>query len=144
MKAGDLSAEDDAALFANVPDDLQHEQRNGIMFTGEEGRIFVNRGGVFGKAVEELKENPLPDDAWKVRPSHNHMGNFFECVKTRQQPVSTVQMQHRTISACHLGNIAMRLKRKITWDPARQEIVGDEEANAWQHREQRSPYKVTG
>jgi len=144
MKAGDISAEGDAALFVNVPEDLQHEQRNGIMFMGDQGRVFVNRGGAFGKAVEELKENPLPDNAWRASPSNNHMGNFFECVKTRQQPVSTVQMQHRTISACHLGNIAMRLKRKITWDPEKQEIIGDEEANAWQRREQRPPYEIIG
>jgi len=144
MQAGDISTEADAALFTDVPDDLQHEQRNGIMFTGEKGRVFVNRGGAFGKAAEELKENPLPDDAWRVKPSNNHMGNFFECVKTREQPVSTVQMQHRTITACHLGNIAMRLKRKITWDPAQQQIVGDDEANAWQRREQRAPYQITG
>ena len=144
MKAGDISAEADAALFTDVPEDLQHEQRNGIMFTGEKGRIFVNRGGVFGKAVDELKENPLPDDAWRVQPSNNHMGNFFECVKTREQPVSTVQIQHRTISACHLGNIAMRVGRRINWDPAKQQIVGDDEANAWQRREQRPPYEVIG
>ena len=143
MQAGDVSAEADAKLFRDVPEDLQHEQRNGIMFTGEKGRVFVNRGGVFGKAAEELKENPLPDDAWRVKPSNNHMGNFFESVKTRERPVSTVQMQHRTISACHLGNIAMRLERKITWDPEKQQIVGDDEANAWQRREQHPPYRIT-
>ena len=60
--------------------------RNGIMFIGEKGRVFVNRGGVYGKAVEELKENPLPADAWRVYPSSDHMANFFDCVKTRKQP----------------------------------------------------------
>ena len=116
--------------------------RNGIMFIGDKGRVFVNRGGVYGKPVEELAENPLPDDAWRVRPSDNHMGNFFQCVKTREKPVSPVEIQHRTITACHLANLAVRLQRKLTWDPESQEIIGDDEANGWQKREQRHPYVV--
>ncbi len=116
--------------------------RNGIMFIGDKGRVFVNRGGVYGKPAEELADNPLPEDAWRVRPSDNHMSNFFQCVKTREQPVSTVEIEHRTITACHLANLAVRLQRKLTWDPQSEEIVGDEEANSWQKREQRKPYSI--
>ncbi|MHB1034568.1 MAG: Gfo/Idh/MocA family protein [Pirellulales bacterium] len=118
--------------------------REGIMFTGDKGRLFVNRGGVYGKPFEELKENPLPAGAWRVRPSNDHMGNFFQCVKTREKPVSPVEIQHRTITACHLANIAIRVKRKITWDAEKQQIVGDEEANGRLKREQRAPYVVVG
>lgn len=118
------------------------DSRNGIMFEGDKGRVFVNRGGVYGTAVEELVDNPLPDDAWRVRKSDNHMGNFFECVKSRKQPVSPVQVQHRTVTACHLANLAVRLKRKLTWDPEKQEIIGDDEANGWQQRVQRAPYTI--
>ena len=106
--------------------------------------MFVNRGGVHGKAVEELKENPLPADAWRAYPSTDHMANFFDCVKTRKQPCTPVQIEHRTITACHLTNISIRLKRKLTWDPVKQQIVGDDEANAWQKRQQRAPYVVSG
>ena len=116
--------------------------RNGIMFIGDKGRVFVNRGNVYGKPAEELAQNPLPEDAWKVRHSDNHMGNFFACVKTRQQPVSPVQIQHRTVTACHLTNISLRLGRKLTWDPEAQAVIGDQEANTWQKREQRAPYLV--
>jgi hypothetical protein len=70
------------------------------------------------------------------------MGNFFECVKSRQEPVSPVRIQHRTITACHLTNISLRLDRKLAWDPNAQQIVGDPAANAWQSREQRSPYQI--
>ena len=100
-----------------MPEEIKTFNRNGIMFIGDKGRVFVNRGGVYGKPVEELKENPLPDDAWRVRPSSDHMGNFFDCVKTREEPVSPVRIQHRTITACHLTNISLRLGRKLTWDP---------------------------
>jgi hypothetical protein len=72
------------------------------------------------------------------------MGNFFQCVKSREEPVSPVRIQHRTITACHLTNIALRLGRTLTWDPQAEQIVGDDEANAWQRREQRAPYQVLG
>lgn len=121
------------------------DDRDGIMFQGDrkDHKVFVNRGGVYGKPVEELATNPLPDSAWRVRPSDNHMGNFFQCVKTREKPVSPVEIQHRTITACHLANLAVRLKRKLTWDPVQEQIVGDDEANAWQKREQRAPYTIS-
>jgi len=107
-----------AWLFGNdVPEEVKTFHRNGIMFIGDEGRIFVNRGGVYGKAAEELEKNPLPADAWHVSPSNNHMGNFFESVKNRTEPVSPVRIQHRTVTACHLTNIALRLGRTIQWDP---------------------------
>ncbi len=128
----------------DVPDEIKTLNRNGIMFIGDAGRVFVNRGnpGIYGKPAEDLKDNPLPADAWRVSPSSNHMGNFFECVKSRKQPVAPVQIEHRTITACHLTNISLRLGRKINWDPVSQRIVGDDEADAWQKRPQRAPYEI--
>jgi myo-inositol 2-dehydrogenase/D-chiro-inositol 1-dehydrogenase len=132
-----------AYLFGrDVPEEIRKFSRNGIMFIGDKGRVFVNRGGVFGKPVDELKENPLPAGAWRVYPSNDHMGNFFACVKSRRQPASTVEIQHRTVTACHLTNISLRLGRKITWDPDKQQIVGDQQANGWLKRAQRAPYLV--
>lgn len=132
-------------LFGDdVPEEIKKYNRDGIMFIGEEGRVFVNRGGVHGKPVEDLKNNPLPDDAWRAYASDDHMANFFDCVKSRKQPCAPVQIEHRTVTACHLTNISLRLKRKIEWDPVKQEIVGDAEANAWQKREGRAPYLVNG
>ena len=52
------------------------------------------------------------------------------------------QVEHRTITACHLTNISIRLGRKLAWDPEKQQIVGDDEANAWQTRQQRAPYLI--
>ena len=130
-------------LFGNdVPEEIKTYDRNGIMFIGDKGRVFVNRGGVYGKPVDELKENPLPADAWRAKASSNHMANFIECVKTREEPVSPVRIQHRTITICHLTNISIRLGRKLTWDPKTEQIVGDKEANEWLKREQRAPYTI--
>jgi len=132
----------DRLFGKDVPEEIKTYNRNGIMFIGDKGKIFVNRGGIYGKPVEELADNPLPDDAWRVRPSRDHMANFFDCVKSREEPVSPVRIQHRTITACHLTNISIRLGRPITWNPKTQQIVGDDEANAMQKREQRKPYTI--
>ena len=70
----------------DVPEEIKTYNRNGSLFIGEKGKVFVNRSGLHGKAVEELKENPLPADAWRAYPSTDHMANFFDCVKTRKQP----------------------------------------------------------
>jgi predicted dehydrogenase len=118
----------------DVPEEIKTFDRNGIMFIGDRGRLFVNRGGLYGAPVEALPEDPLPGDAWQVRPSDDHMANFFQCVKSRQEPVSPVRIQHRTVTACHLTNISVRLGRKITWDPEREQIVGDDQARAMQSR----------
>ena len=58
-----------------------------------------------------------------------HMANFFECVKARKEPVSDVWTHHRELTSCHLCNLAMLLKRKLRWDPAKEEFIGDAEAN---------------
>jgi predicted dehydrogenase len=134
-----------ARLFGeDVPEEIKSYNRDGILFIGEKGKVFVNRGGLHGKAVDELKENPLPADAWRAYPSTDHMANFFDCVKTRKQPCTPVQVEHRTVTACHLTNLSIRLGRKLAWDPEKQEITGDDEANAWQTRPQREPYRIRG
>ena len=139
------SKEQIAWLFgADVPEEIKSFGRNGTMFIGEKGRILVNRGGVYGKAAEELADDPLPEDAWQAYRSDDHMGNFFACVASRKEPVSPVRIQHRTVSACHLTNISLRLERPLKWDPQAEQMVDDQEAGTWLRREQRSPYAVKG
>ncbi len=131
--------------------------RNGIMFTGDAGRIFVNRGTLEGKPVEALAGNPLQRDMFNVydydnvyRPERagkldaiiNHMGNFFDCVAARRTPISDVESQHRSVSTCHLGNISMRVGRKLTWDPVAEEFTNDAEANQHLRRDQRAGYEI--
>jgi len=133
--------------------------RVGVMFEGDQGRIFVNRGTISGKPVEALPSNPLPREQFRLyahdnpaRPPRagkldaiiNHMGNFFDCVKSRKRPISDVVSQHRSVSACHLGNISIRLGRKLKWDPRREQFVGDDEANGWLRRPQRKPFQIDG
>jgi predicted dehydrogenase len=145
-------------VYANgVTLELFDHGRNGVMFEGSDGHIFVNRGTVSGKPVECLKDQPFPREQYKLyahdnlsRPPRtgkldaiiNHMGNFFDCVKSRHAPLSDVLGQHRSATVCHLGNISMRLGRKLKWDPQREQFVGDGEANGWLRREQRKGYQI--
>ena len=132
--------------------------RNGIMFTGTEGRIFVNRGTISGTPVEALKQNPLPREDWsdyawdnherplragKLDAIVNHMGNFFDCIETRNAPISDVESQHRSVTTCHLGNIAQRLGRPIQWDADSESFADDAEATALMSREQRKGFEVS-
>ncbi len=123
-------------------------KNDGILFEGESGRFFVNRGRITGAPVEELAKKPLPDglitDIYKGKTPGSHMGNFFECIKTRDLPISDVYTHHRALTTCHLANIAIRLGRKIHWDAAAEQITGDAEAAQWTSREQRAGYAVVG
>jgi hypothetical protein len=71
-----------------------------------------------------------------------HWANFLECVKTRQRPVSDVEICHKTSTACHLGNIALRSKLRVDFDPATQTIQ-QPEARKYASRENRAPWKIT-
>ncbi|HAY81125.1 MAG TPA: oxidoreductase [Planctomycetaceae bacterium] len=122
---------------------------NGILFEGTKGRFHVARGRTKGAPFEGLKDKPLPENAiaevygGKLPAKSNaHMANFMECVKTRQLPISDVHTHHRALTTCHLANIAIRLNRTLKWDPVAQQIVGDDEANGWQRREQRKGYEI--
>jgi myo-inositol 2-dehydrogenase / D-chiro-inositol 1-dehydrogenase len=70
------------------------------------------------------------------------MANFSECVRDRMPPVSDVWNHYRTVSSCHLRNIAMRLDRKLTWDPVKEKFRGDDEAPAILSRSQRQGYRI--
>lgn len=145
-------------LYANdVTMTVSDTGRNGIMLTGERGRIFVNRGTLDGKPVEELTNNPLPREDFELydfdnhdRPQRagkldaivNHMGNFFDCIQSRRQPISDIESQHRSVTTCHLGNIAMALGRKLVWDPDLEEFADDAEANQFLRRDQRAGFET--
>jgi len=122
--------------------------KNELIFSGERSRIRVNRGSLTGKPVEELttKDNEWIDEEI-VKLCHgkkpgSHMGNFFECIKDRGTTISDVFTHHRSVSVCHLANIAMRLKRKLRWDPEKEDFVGDEQASAMLSRPRRAPYTI--
>jgi predicted dehydrogenase len=119
---------------------------NGILFEGAQGRFHVSRERIKGKPYEDLESNPLPEGAlvevYGGKEPGDHMRNFFDCIKSREKPISDVWTHHRAMTTCHLANIAIRLGRRLEWDPVSQQIVGDDQANQWQTREQRKGYEI--
>ncbi|MBX3423709.1 MAG: Gfo/Idh/MocA family oxidoreductase [Pirellulaceae bacterium] len=130
---------------------------NGILFTGDAGRIFVNRGKIVGAPVENLAQQPFKRQDWRLydfdnldRPARygkldaiiNHMGNFFDCIQSQRKPISDIDSQHRSVSTCHLANISMRLGRKLQWNPETEFFVNDQEADAMLKREQRHGFET--
>ncbi len=88
---------------------------------------------------------PLPDNAIKLEVSNNHMGNFFDCIRSRKDPVASIETGHRSAVIGHLIIIAMWTGKKLQWDPAKEVFTGDgaEEANTHLARPQRAPYDYT-
>jgi predicted dehydrogenase len=135
------------------------EGRNGVMFEGSTGRIFVNRGTLAGVPVDRLQDEPLarekftlydfdnlarPPRAGKLEAIINHMGNFFDCVRSRKTPISDVASQHRSITVCHAANISMRLGRKLRWDAESEHFLADDEANRHLARPRRRGFEIAG
>jgi predicted dehydrogenase len=131
---------------------------NGIRFEGAEGWIFVTRGdysatgsdpAAQGKNNQALTASnpkiltsPLGPNATRLFKSSDHHGNWLECVKSRLQPLTPAEVGHRSTSVCIISFIAMKLGRKLYWDPLGEHFKNDDEANAMLSRPQRWPYQI--
>ena len=73
-----------------------------------------------------------------------HVRNFIDCLKTRSRPISDIEIGHRSTSAPHLANIALKVGRKIEWDWKKEEILGDQEASKFLTKEYRQPWEGVG
>ena len=125
---------------------------NEIIIGGELGRIRVNRGGLTGRPIEEIRASEVESEwlqeevarLYRGMRRTCHMGNFFDCVENRQLPISDVFTHNRAMEVAHTANIAMLLRRKLHWDPERREFEDDAEANASGivRRPQRAPWTI--
>ena len=113
----------------------------GVTFIGTEGSIFVDRKKLTSAPMEIARESLSGSDV-HLAVSDNHHQNFLDCVKTRKRPIADVAIGHRSATVCHLGNICVRLGRKIQWDPAAETLIGDEQASAMLSRPYRSPWTI--
>jgi myo-inositol 2-dehydrogenase / D-chiro-inositol 1-dehydrogenase len=119
---------------------------NGILFEGEEGRIFVNRERLSGKPVEDMtqadhkKLHEQIVELYRGKQPGDHMGDFFDCVKSRGTPISDVETHHRSMTTCHLCNIALMLGRELKWDPKKEQFEGDEQATLLMSRPRREEF----
>jgi predicted dehydrogenase len=114
-----------------------------IKFLGENGKwIYVDRNKIEA-SDSKLLEEPLPADAAPLYPSRptDHMGNFLDCVKSRQQPICDVAIGATSAIVCHIGVIALRTGKRLKWDPAKHRF-DDAEANTMLSRPMRAPWKL--
>ncbi|MCK5000955.1 MAG: hypothetical protein KAS23_15540, partial [Anaerohalosphaera sp.] len=71
-----------------------------------------------------------------------HERNFIECVKSRKQTITPIDVAHRSTSICLIGGICLKLGRKLQWDPKTEKFVNDDEANKLLRYDMRKPWQV--
>ncbi len=128
---------------------------NGVKFEGTEGWIFVSRGNVgvtasdptsaqssdaFSASKDTILQSEIGKDEVHLYESPEQHGNWLDCIQSRKQTVAPAEIAHRSCSACLVAHIAMKLPRKLHWDPMNERFKNDDEANAMLSRPQRYPY----
>jgi len=113
----------------------------GTTFIGSKGKIHVNRGRLSSDPADILKSPETTGDV-KLYVSSDHKGDFLKCIKSGERPVCDVEIGHRSATVCHLGNIAIRLGRKIEWDPKNEKFIDDSDATSMAHKPYRAPWKL--
>jgi predicted dehydrogenase len=138
---------------------VSNELPNGIKFEGTEGWIFVTRGNYQATSSDPVvnSDGTKPLDASDPKiiksvigpnefhfiVSKDHHGNWLEAIRDKKQPIAPVEEAHRSCSTCLVHHIAMKLDRKIYWDPKTEKFKNDEEANKLLSRPQRAAYDVS-
>jgi len=129
---------------------------NGVRYEGTEGWIFVTRGGYTATAsdpvVQDSNTKALDASDPKILTSviglneihlyesNSQQGNWLDCIKSRNEPISTVEIGHRACTVCLVTHIAMKLGRKLDWNPDKEMFINDNEANSMLSRPQRAPF----
>ena len=113
----------------------------GIVFVGTEGHIMVQRGFIEAHPKSLLKTVIGPNEIQLPR-SNDHRRNFLDSVKSRRDPMCPVDIAARTDAVCHQADIAIRLGRKLQWDPENEKFTNDEEANKMLTGHMRSPWHI--
>ena len=114
---------------------------HGIRFEGPEGWVHVARGFIDAQPKSLLESEIRPGEI-HLPVSDHHQGNFLDAVRTRGRTISPIEVAVRSDTVCHLSDIAMRLGRRLRWDPEREEFPGDWEANRMLSRAMRAPWHL--
>jgi predicted dehydrogenase len=147
----------EGGLYNTVKDyDVTYRYANGVMMTCKPGNPsirFIGTGGWVGNVGwrGDLQASSKEVLESKIGPSELHLytnlagehRDFLDCVRTRKDPYFPVDIGHRVSTVCHLGNMAIKLGRRLKWDPKAEQFVNDAQANALRTRALRSPWKLT-
>ena len=131
------------------------EKPNGVLFTGTEGWIFVCRGDYSASSNDpksntqssalvasdpRILKSKISENEIQLYKSDDHHGNWLESIRTGKMNITPAEVAHRSCSACLLQHIAMKLNRKLYWDPVLERFKNDDEANSMLSRPRRAPY----
>ncbi len=117
----------------------------GVKFEGDDGWVFVKErhlGGTVDASDKESLRRPIGPDEVHLAASAHHQGNFLEAVATRGPTIAPIEVAVKSDQLCQLSDIAMRLGRKLRWDPDKEIFPGDEQANRMLHRPMREPWRL--
>jgi predicted dehydrogenase len=113
----------------------------GCRFEGDKGWVHVNRSGIWAEPESLLKVTIKPGEK-SLGDSTSHHANFLDCVRSRRDPIAPVEAGHKASYLGLLPEIACRLKRKLTWNPAIEKFIDDRQANQMLTRPMRSPWSL--
>jgi predicted dehydrogenase len=113
----------------------------GVLFIGSDGEINVDRGFLSSKPADIIKQ-PLGAKDVHLYKSPGHQRDWLDCIRSRKRPIADVKIGARSVTVCHLGNLAYWNHRKLRWDPKAWRFVDDDEANKWLDRKRRDPYQL--
>lgn len=122
--------------------------QQGCKFIGDEGWVHVNRRGISAEPTSLLEVKLGPSDTpLHTSPEHGnpytaHTADLFQCIRTRRDPVSPVEAGHAASTLGNVSDIALRLGRKLRWDPAQDQFIGDDDANQMLSCATRSPWSI--
>jgi hypothetical protein len=130
-------------IFYRYPGDIVMEldegPAGGAIFIGAKGKITIDRG-VCKSDPPEIAQAALQEGG--QAKGDDHMQNWLQCIKSRQEPIADVETGHRAATVCHLGNIARWTGRRLRWDAVREMFPDDAEANTYLDRPRRKPYEL--
>lgn len=114
---------------------------NGILFTGEEGKIEVNRGYLRSWPDSVISASLKSSDT-PLNASPGHHRDWIDCMKNRKRPICDIEIGASSVTVCHFGNIAYRLNQSLQWDPIEHRFENDPTANRLLGRTMRSPWRL--
>jgi len=115
--------------------------KDGVRFEGSKGWVYVNHRELDAEPKSILK-SVIGTDEIRLYKSDDHKGNFLDCIRTRSEAASPAKIAQRSVSVGHLGLIAIRLGRKVKWNPVKEQFVNDSEADRLLSRPMRSPWHL--
>ena len=133
---------------------IDNNFENGVRFEGADGWIFVSRGSAkvtasdptvggskaFAASNPAILRSEIKPNEIHLHASKDHHLDWLTSIQTREPSSTNPEQAHRSTSACEIGWIAMKLGRKLRWDPVKEAFTDDEQANAMRSRPQRAPY----